>query len=429
MADKSLKRDVLRSIRKSKSNITIMFTDIKDSTQFWEENGDFEGRLMVDQHNRLAFPIIAHYRGVVLKTIGDAIMASFRRPESSLKAAVAIQQALAEKRKRDPQFAISVRLGLHTGRALVEKNDVFGDVVNTAARVEAQAQGDEILLTEQVFQKLKGNDWELEKGQSFQPKGKKEKIQLYRCLWSEHSTLLNNIDFENYRKVTKTQRNIIWLSLVGTLLGLIGFFWTYGRFIVMDQEATASAFSQGMILIQSSQNAFAWSFLSCGLLFFVLSRLKSLPHIFLRFVAGSGLLSLVGLVAFVMTFFLQNSELPNWEKKVFVSKNLFVEVRAKNDWLFSQPKISSERKREVYFGELLLLQDVQRQESHDWYKVFIDKESSAWIREYEAEAMGKARKDVAEIRRFTLYGKDLYIFGVAFLAFLWGFLSFHVDPF
>lgn len=56
---------------------------------------------MIDQHNRVVFPIIRQFKGKIIKTIGDAVMASFHDPEEAMKAAIAVQQGLEKKRKDD----------------------------------------------------------------------------------------------------------------------------------------------------------------------------------------------------------------------------------------------------------------------------------------------------------------------------------------
>ena len=125
---------IIRQIRRSRKPVTILFTDVEGSTRYWDTRGDVEGRLMIDLHNRLVYPVIKRNRGKIIKTIGDAIMASFKSPGNALKASIGIQQILDRRRKEDKTFRLKVRIGVHTGQALVEHKDVFGDTVNVAAR-------------------------------------------------------------------------------------------------------------------------------------------------------------------------------------------------------------------------------------------------------------------------------------------------------
>src|SRR3990172_5801590 len=80
----------------ARSQVTIMFTDIKGSTSYFERKGDHEGMAMIHRHNAILFPITEQCGGRVVKTIGDAIMALFRDPVGAVKAAAEMQRALEE---------------------------------------------------------------------------------------------------------------------------------------------------------------------------------------------------------------------------------------------------------------------------------------------------------------------------------------------
>ena len=129
--------------------VTVLFSDLVAITTFFDTYGDIAGRKRIRVHNELLFPVITGLRGRIIKTIGDAIMAVFEEAVDAVAAAAAMQSALrdfnaAQANKRDE---LAVRIGLHTGEAIVERNDVFGDTVNVAARVCSKAQGEQILLT------------------------------------------------------------------------------------------------------------------------------------------------------------------------------------------------------------------------------------------------------------------------------------------
>src|SRR5262245_33968429 len=102
MEDDNL-QDVLEGrgqyLEKLRSPMTILFSDIKDSTRYAEKKGDVEYMAMIDRHNRVLFPIIEAEFGTVVKTIGDAILAKFDDPVAAVKAAAGMQQALAADRE------------------------------------------------------------------------------------------------------------------------------------------------------------------------------------------------------------------------------------------------------------------------------------------------------------------------------------------
>lgn len=78
--EKGFYKSIMRQIRRSRRTVTILFTDVEGSTRYFDTQGDTKARLMIDVHNRLIYPVIKRYRGKVVKTIGDAVMASFKSP-------------------------------------------------------------------------------------------------------------------------------------------------------------------------------------------------------------------------------------------------------------------------------------------------------------------------------------------------------------
>jgi len=177
---------------KFSQNVTVMFTDIKGSTTFFETYGDIEGRLMVQKHNEMLFPIITSSSGRVIKTIGDAIMAAFEAPEGAVRAAIGMQQQLLEynRSKKDKKDQIHIRIGINTGEGLVEKSDIYGDVVNVAARVESLTEPDDILVSGPVYEHVrKTDDIICRYASQTKVKGKEEPIEVYRVVWGEEEAV------------------------------------------------------------------------------------------------------------------------------------------------------------------------------------------------------------------------------------------------
>jgi adenylate cyclase len=133
-------------------SVTLLFTDIKGSTEMYEALGDAAAYKRVQDHFRLMTEIIRRHDGGIIKTIGDAVMASFPVNLEGVKAAVEI---LAEFRANAKELGgIEVKVGLHRGAAIaVTSNrllDYFGRTVNVAARVQGQSQASELLLSPAV---------------------------------------------------------------------------------------------------------------------------------------------------------------------------------------------------------------------------------------------------------------------------------------
>jgi serine/threonine protein kinase len=170
---------------KYKRPILILFSDIIDSTQYFEQRGDIEGRAMVSRHHRQMFPVIKKYKGAVIKTMGDAIMASFEDVSAGCSCACEMQQILMQANQSlPPEDRIMIRIALHYGKAVIEKDDVFGDAVNVASRVEKYTDGDQIMISQAVADVIQGNpDFTVRNVGSVAMKGKSEKMALYRLLW------------------------------------------------------------------------------------------------------------------------------------------------------------------------------------------------------------------------------------------------------
>jgi len=167
--------------------VTIMFTDIKGSTSFYESRGDLDGRMMVHRHNEIVLPVIERNKGVLIKTIGDATMSRYDDAADGVRAAQQIQLMLRDHNKASAAGEqIHVRIGLNTGMGIVEEKDVFGDVVNVAARVESLADGGEIMVTEDTYRELKSFDeFIFRYAKASQVRGKKEALKAYRLIWHE----------------------------------------------------------------------------------------------------------------------------------------------------------------------------------------------------------------------------------------------------
>lgn len=92
-----------QELEKMHSKVTIMFTDIKGSTAYFEKHGDIHGMAMINRHNGILFPVIEKAGGRIVKTIGDAIMASFPNQTVSVQAAVGMGSRTPQGEKNRSQ--------------------------------------------------------------------------------------------------------------------------------------------------------------------------------------------------------------------------------------------------------------------------------------------------------------------------------------
>lgn len=166
--------------------LTILFVDIAGSTRFYDEHGNTAGLLMVQKCLDLLIPIVEKHSGTVVKTIGDAILARFEKVEEALRAAIEMVRTLEQRnRGRAHSDELHIHVGLNYGLCLLKDNDVFGDVVNVAARIESEAGLDEIIISPSVYEETRQlHDIRVRKKSSgVELKGKSSRLDLYTVLW------------------------------------------------------------------------------------------------------------------------------------------------------------------------------------------------------------------------------------------------------
>jgi class 3 adenylate cyclase len=140
----------------SVKNLTVLFSDLKDSTVMYERFGDSPAYARVRDHFVILTDAITEHNGALVKTIGDAVMAVFRVPADAVAACLAIQERMAVRNQgMPPEAQLLVKLGLHSGPCIAinanEVLDYFGSTVNTAARVQGASHGGDVILTAAVY--------------------------------------------------------------------------------------------------------------------------------------------------------------------------------------------------------------------------------------------------------------------------------------
>ncbi len=133
------------------TSLTFLFTDLKGSTELYERVGDLVAYDMVRAHFRLLNEIVAAQGGAVVKTIGDAVMATFPTPERAMAAALGMRDALKELNEE-----LVLKIGIHQGPCLAvslnDRQDYFGQTVNIASRVQGLANASSIFVTRDVIE-------------------------------------------------------------------------------------------------------------------------------------------------------------------------------------------------------------------------------------------------------------------------------------
>jgi pimeloyl-ACP methyl ester carboxylesterase len=128
---------------------TVLFTDIVDSTRSATEAGDSAWRRLLDHHDELARQFVARHRGTLVRSTGDGILAIFDGPARAVRCALAFAAAVK-------QIGLRIRSGLHTGEIEIRGQDIGGIAVHAAARVMAQSQSSEVLVSRVVTDLVAG---------------------------------------------------------------------------------------------------------------------------------------------------------------------------------------------------------------------------------------------------------------------------------
>lgn len=142
--------------------LTILFTDLCDSTKLQSDLGNVESARLTELHRKIVREELAKYYAREIEWAGDSCLAVFTKPSDAVVFALKLQAALRKARTEEPNMP-AVRIGLHLGEIVVRRNkeaqkdDLFGLQVSEAARVMSLAHGDQIYCTRAVFDNAQGS--------------------------------------------------------------------------------------------------------------------------------------------------------------------------------------------------------------------------------------------------------------------------------
>ena len=136
-------------------DLVFVFTDIKGSTELYERIGDLKAFALVQQHFETLARVVRRHRGAIIKTIGDAVMATFLNPLDAVNATLDMYRDIETFNRERGEHEIFLKAGIHRGYAIAvtlnDQLDYFGQTVNIAARVQNLANADEIYVTEEIY--------------------------------------------------------------------------------------------------------------------------------------------------------------------------------------------------------------------------------------------------------------------------------------
>jgi class 3 adenylate cyclase len=169
-------------------SLTFLFTDLKGSTELYERVGDLAAYELVRSHFRILHDIVGAESGAVVKTIGDAVMATFETPDRAVLAALKMRDGMNTLNVERGHEDLLLKIGIHEGPCLAvnlnDRQDYFGQTVNIASRVQNLAQSRAIYATEPVVENAQSTAILLERHltplpQQIQLRGVTEKVKIY----------------------------------------------------------------------------------------------------------------------------------------------------------------------------------------------------------------------------------------------------------
>lgn len=171
-------------------HVCLLFADVVGSSAFFQKHGDIQGRFFVQRHHDMVTPLIASHAGRVVKTVGDGMIALFETPERALDCALAIQQQLWQTRTAGHEVEIpQTKISLHYGQALIEAHDVYGDLVNMSARLLGMAEPNQLLISQTVYERVKGRtDFPMLPLSTSGWKEGEKSMAVYEVLWQRHKS-------------------------------------------------------------------------------------------------------------------------------------------------------------------------------------------------------------------------------------------------
>lgn len=165
--------------------LSILFSDIEGSTALNESLGDRQWVRLLARHDRTVRTRVERYDGHVIKTQGDGFMVAFPDPERAVRCAVSVQRAF-DRGSRSGKPDLRVRIGIHHGDVVHRAGDIFGRHVAQAARVAAQADGAEILVSDTVATALAAyDDLVLEEPRPVELKGLSGTYEVTPVFWGD----------------------------------------------------------------------------------------------------------------------------------------------------------------------------------------------------------------------------------------------------
>jgi serine/threonine protein kinase/class 3 adenylate cyclase len=178
--------EIDEELRRHKTLVTIFFTDVVGSTTYFDRFGDTAGLLLLHRHDSLVTSAVEEFHGMVIKKIGDSVMADFPEPALAVRAAIAIQRRLFDQNQSVGESErLRIRTGIHYGPGFRRGNDLFGDAINMAARITKHSGPSQILISHAVREVLSDAEFNCSSIGGVSLEGKADMEELHQVIWTD----------------------------------------------------------------------------------------------------------------------------------------------------------------------------------------------------------------------------------------------------
>ena len=163
-------------------SLAVMFVDLRGSTEYFQKKGTIIGRNWIYRFYEMLKAEVGKHNGRHIKNIGDASLMVFPNAVQASSAAIAIQKAIREQNKEaNPEDRYFLKIGINMGKVIFENDDVFGNTVNIASRVQSITPPGDIYFTATMYNHIKNTRaFKIEYVCTQELKGVKEKKKIYR---------------------------------------------------------------------------------------------------------------------------------------------------------------------------------------------------------------------------------------------------------
>ena len=203
-------------------NCVVMFADVAGSTSMYENMGDELARERISKALDALISIVGSHSGKLVKTIGDEILVYFNDADEAVNAAREIQETMEDHRTPET-VGVSIRIGMQYGSIILEKDDIFGDTVNVAARIASMAKARQILCTQEIAEMVKNPELSsnMRPYDRLRVKGRNEQLDVYLYAWEQEGDITNMATLSSFTNPARfSQSTRLMLRYDGSSLSI-----------------------------------------------------------------------------------------------------------------------------------------------------------------------------------------------------------------